>query len=73
VGACIIFAFKGRMANDDSPSRDVNSQEHEALSGRLDEILQAVRRIETELHVLRARVEQTEGSPPLEPLEKVAD
>ena len=61
------------MANDYPPSTDVNSQEHEALSDRLDEILQAVRRIETELHVLTARVEQTEDSPPLEPLEKVAD
>jgi predicted nucleic acid-binding Zn-ribbon protein len=73
VRACIILAFDERMANDYSPSTDVNSQEHEALSDRLDEILQAVRRIETELHVLTARVEQTEDSPPLEPLEKVAD
>ena len=60
------------MANETSPS-SVTSQEHEELSSRLDEILDAVRRIETELHVLTARVEQTEDSPPLEPLEKVAD
>jgi hypothetical protein len=61
------------MANEYDPTPDASSQEHEALSGRLDEILQAVRRIETELQVLAARVEQTEDNPPLEPLEKVAD
>ena len=61
------------MANDSSLPRDLNSREHEELSGRLEEILEAVRRIETELHVLTARVESTEDSPPLEPLEKVAD
>jgi hypothetical protein len=61
------------MANDYQPPARPDSQEHEALSGRLDEILQTVRRIETELHVLRARVEQVEDSPPLEPLEKVTD
>jgi hypothetical protein len=61
------------MANEYDPASDASSQEHEALSGRLDEILQAVRRIETELHVLAARVEQAEDDPPLEPLEKVAD
>jgi hypothetical protein len=59
------------MANEYRPAGDVTSAEHEALSGRLDEILQTVRRIETDLHVLTARVEQGEDSPPLEPLEKV--
>lgn len=43
------------------------------LSSKIDEILQMLRRIETEMHVLRGRFEQVGNERPLEPLEKVAD
>ena len=61
------------MPNEYRAAGDDTADENQALSGRLEEILQTVRRIETELHVLTARVEQVEDSPPLEPLEKVTD